>query len=87
MQSKYHHLIPQTYLSAWGNSSGTLKIEWLENGKIENRNTDSVAGINHYHSIIAGMPFCTKDDTDHFSLAFAITALHMMGKFYQTLLR
>ena len=66
MQSKYHHLIPQTYLSAWGNSSGTLKIEWLENGKIENRNTDSVAGINHYHSIIAGMPFCTKDDTDHF---------------------
>ena len=84
MQSKYHHLIPQTYLSAWGNSSGTLKIEWLENGKIENRNTDSVAGINHYHR---GCHFAQKTIRIIFLLAFAITALLMMGKFYQTLLR
>lgn len=66
MQSKYHHLIPQTYLKAWGNASGTLKIKWIKTGKCENRNTDSVAGVNHYHSIVAGMPFCTKADTDSF---------------------
>ncbi len=66
MQSKYHHLIPQTYLSAWANKSGTLKIKWSATKKIECRNTESVAGINHYHSIIAGMPFCTKADTDRF---------------------
>ncbi len=66
MQSKYHHLIPQTYLSAWANSSGTLKVEWNSTKKTEFRNTNSVAGINHYYSIIAGMPLCTKDDTDIF---------------------
>ncbi len=66
MQSKYHHLIPQTYLTAWANQSGTLKIKWSATQKIECRNTDSVAGINHYHSIIAGMPFCTEADTDIF---------------------
>lgn len=66
MQSKYHHLIPRTYLTAWGNTSGTLKIEWIETRKYENRNVGNIAGINHYHSIIAGMPFCTKEDTDRF---------------------
>lgn len=66
MQSKYHHLIPQTYLAAWANQSGTLKIKWATTQKMECRNTESVAGINHYHSIIAGMPFCTKADADIF---------------------
>lgn len=66
MQSKYHHLIPQTYLSAWANPSGTLKIERNSTKKIEFRNTKSVAGINHYHSIIAGMSLCNKNDTDTF---------------------
>lgn len=28
-QAKYHHLIPQTYMSAWANQSGTLNIEFL----------------------------------------------------------
>lgn len=64
--SKYHHLIPQTYLSAWANGSGTLKIKWIDSNNIEMRNKSSIGGINHYHSIVAGMPFCNKEDTDKF---------------------
>lgn len=66
MQSKYHHLIPKTYLSSWANSSGTVKIQWNDSKKTEPRNIDSIAGINHYHSIMAGMPLCTKEDSDIF---------------------
>ena len=45
--SKYHHLIPQTYLSAWANGSGTLKIKWIDSNKIEMRNKSSIGAINH----------------------------------------
>lgn len=30
-QAKYHHLIPQVYMSAWANASGTLQVEFLNN--------------------------------------------------------
>lgn len=64
-QAKYHHLIPQTYMSAWANQSGTLNIEFLRNpGVIVPRNKENIAGITDYHSIQAGMPFCTQADTD-----------------------
>lgn len=64
-KAKYHHLVPQTYMSAWANQSGTLNIEFLSNpGKIVPRNKEKIAGIRDYHSIKAGMPFCTKSDTD-----------------------
>ena len=63
IQSKYHHLIPQTYMSAWANSSGTLKIEYKnKRGTIVPRNKANIAGITDYHSIRAGMPICTNDD-------------------------
>lgn len=64
-QAKYHHLIPQTYMSAWANESGTLKIEFLNQpGIVEERNKERIAGITDFHSIKAGMPLCTKADTD-----------------------
>lgn len=65
VEAKYHHLVPKTYLSAWANTSGTLKIEYLNNpGEIVSRNKEKIAGITDYHSIQAGMPICTKSDTD-----------------------
>lgn len=66
--AKYHHLIPQTYMSAWANSSGTLKVEFIKSpGTIVERNKENIAGITDYHSIRAGMPICTvADATDIF---------------------
>ena len=64
-KAKYHHLIPQTYMSVWANQSGTLNIEFLKNpGTIVPRNKENIAGITDYHSIQAGMPLCTQADTD-----------------------
>ena len=61
--AKYHHLIPQTYMSAWANNSGTLKVEFInEPGIIVERNKEHIAGITDYHSIRAGMPICTATD-------------------------
>ena len=56
-EAKYHHLIPQTYMSAWANGSGTLKVEFKNNpGVITERNKERIAGITDFHSIRAGMP-------------------------------
>ena len=63
--AKYHHLIPQTYMSAWEKCNGTLKVEYLNNpGVVYDRNKKKIAGITNYHSITAGMPICTLNDTD-----------------------
>ena len=46
-QAKYHHLIPQTYMSFWANEAGTLQIEFFNNpGIIKPRNKENIAGIN-----------------------------------------
>ena len=29
-QAKYHHLVPQTYMSAWAHGNGTLNVEFLD---------------------------------------------------------
>lgn len=59
-QAKYHHLIPQTYMSAWANGAGTLEVEFLANpGVLKQKNKDNIAGITDYHSIKAGMVICT----------------------------
>lgn len=65
-QAKYHHLIPQTYMSAWAHGNGrTLNIEFLSDpGNIVERNKERIAGITDFHSIKAGMPHCTQVDTD-----------------------
>ncbi len=64
-QAKYHHLIPQTYMSSWANGSGTLKVKFCQNpAKVVERNKGKIAGITDYHSIKAGMPLCTEKDTD-----------------------
>ena len=64
-QAKYHHLIPQTYMSAWANEAGTLEVEFLNNpGVFEPKNKDNIAGITDYHSIKVGMVICTKNDAD-----------------------
>lgn len=69
-KAKFHHLIPQVYMSAWEHGSGTLYVLFNNsNGEIVERNKEKVAGINHYHSIIAGMPICTNKDTDIIFLA------------------
>lgn len=62
-EAKYHHLIPQTYMSAWANTSGTLKVEFKSNlGTIVDRNKERIGGITDFHSIKAGMPICTESD-------------------------
>jgi len=64
-QAKYHHLVPQTYMSAWAHGNGTLNIEFLsDSGNVVERNKEKIAGITDFHSIKAGMPFCTQADTD-----------------------
>ena len=65
--AKYHHLIPQVYMSAWAQGNGTLKVEFVDNcGVIVQRNKENIAGITNFHSIKAGMPLCTQSDTDLF---------------------
>ena len=63
-QAKYHHLIPQTYYSAWEHGKGTLFVKNLSDNRISERNKNNIAGIRNYHSIIAGMPIVTKEDAD-----------------------
>lgn len=63
-QAKYHHLIPQTYYSAWEHGKGTLYAKSLSDNRIRERNKNKIAGIKNYHSIIAGMPIVTKEDAD-----------------------
>lgn len=64
-QAKYHHLIPKTYMSAWCNGNGTLKVEFKnEPGILVERNKKHIAGITDFHSIKAGMPICTQADAD-----------------------
>ena len=51
-------------MSSWANESGTLSYKDIALGKLDTKNKDNLCGINHYHSIIAGMPICNVDDTD-----------------------
>lgn len=65
-QAKYHHLIPQTYLSCWANSSGTLKVRFLstrDRDTVE-RNKEKIGGVNDFYSIKAGMPCCSESDAE-----------------------
>lgn len=79
-QAKYHHLIPQTYMSAWANDAGTLQIEFLNNpGVLKPRNKEKIAGITDYYSIKAGMAICTKDDTDKIFSALADYTVEIGG--------
>ena len=64
-EAKNQHLIPRSYMSAWANKSGTVDVELLNNrGTLISRNVQTIAGINDYYSIKAGMIICTKEDTD-----------------------
>lgn len=64
-EAKHQHLIPRSYMSAWANKSGTVDVEFLNNkGTLSPRNVQTIAGINDYYSIKAGMVICTKEDTD-----------------------
>lgn len=63
-QAKYHHLIPQTYMDAWAHGNGTLYVKFNGKEEIQERNKENIAGINHYHSISAGMVICTQSDAD-----------------------
>ena len=51
-QAKYHHLIPQTYMSAWANEAGTLQIEFLNNpGVLKQRNKENNEIVNERRKI------------------------------------
>lgn len=64
-QAKYHHLVPQTYMSAWAHGNGTLNVEFLDSpGNIVKRNKERIAGMTDFHSIKAGMPLCTEADAN-----------------------
>ena len=63
IQAKYHHLIPQTYISAWANASGTLNVRYLETpSKVVRRNKERLAGIYDFYTIRAGMTCCSEMD-------------------------
>ena len=80
-QAKYHHLVPQTYMSAWANNAGTLQIEFLNNpGVIDPKNKENIAGITDYHSIKAGMVICTKEDADKLFVPLANYAVEIDGQ-------
>ena len=80
-QAKYHHLIPQTYISAWANDAGTLEVEFLSNpGTFEPKNKDNIAGITDYHSIKAGMVICMKDDADKIFAPLANYTVEINGQ-------
>lgn len=62
-QAKYHHLIPRAYLHNWchtNDSSYTFSVNKLE--KAEPININNHFGIDHYHTIKAGMLSCSKED-------------------------
>lgn len=64
-KAKYHHLIPQTYLSAWEHNHGSLYVRYLnDKSRIVEKNKKNIAGITNYYSITAGMPIITKEDSE-----------------------
>lgn len=50
-------------MSSWKHGKGTLYVEY-RNGEIRERNKDKIAGVTDFHSVLVGMPICTKEDTD-----------------------
>ena len=83
-QAKYHHLIPQTYMSAWSRGNGTLRVEFKNNpGVIVERNKEHIAGITDFHSIKAGMPICTQADADLIFAAVSPYTVTYEGKVIQ----
>lgn len=61
--AKYHHLIPQTYMDAWANKSGTLRVRFFDDPNNDVfRNKARIAGSDQFYSIKAGMPICTPED-------------------------
>jgi len=83
-KAKYHHLIPQTYMAAWSSGSGTLKVEFKDKPcVIVERNKERIAGITDFHSIKAGMPLCTQDDTDRIFASVVPYIVSYEGKVIQ----
>lgn len=80
-QAKHHHLVPQTYMSAWAHINGTLNVEFLNNpGKVLLRNKEKIARITDFHSIKAGMPICTKADADTIFASLMSYTIEYNGK-------
>jgi len=80
-QAKYHHLVPQTYMSFWAHGKGTLNVEFLKcPGVIVQKNKENIAGLNDFHSIKAGMPICTHSDTDIIFAAVQPFVVEYKGK-------
>lgn len=80
-QAKYHHLIPQTYMSAWEKGTRSLQVEFLNDPSvIKTRNKKKIAGITDYHSIKAGMIICKKDDTNKIFSQLADCSVEIDGK-------
>ncbi|BAE86368.1 DUF4238 domain-containing protein [Desulfitobacterium hafniense] len=62
-ESKYHHLIPKTYLKSWCFSGMSVySFNKAELSKPVVKNLKNNFGENNYHSIKAGMPCCTEED-------------------------
>lgn len=58
---KYHHLISRVYLRAWCCfKNGVYTMD--KYGVIERKNINNNFGVNHFHSIKAGMPICRLED-------------------------
>lgn len=86
-KAKYHHLIPQVYMSAWAQGYGTLNVEFINNRDvIVPRNKENIAGITDFHSIKAGMPLCKQSDTDAFFASLAHYTVEYEGAILQSTL-
>lgn len=80
-QANYHHLIPQTYMSAWADDECTLQVEFLNKpGIVKKRNKENIAGITDYHFIKADMVICTKADADKIFSVLADYSVEIEGR-------
>ena len=62
---KYHHLIPRTYIKSWKHGLNSVYIIKKDKSvNPEEKNIDSLGGINYYHSIVAGMINASPEECD-----------------------
>ncbi len=62
--SKYHHLVPATYLKAWCKDNNSVYVLDIESNEIKPRNIYKFLGEKHFHSIKAGYPLCSEEECE-----------------------
>ncbi|MGO5315162.1 DUF4238 domain-containing protein [Bilifractor sp. LCP21S3_A7] len=63
-ESKYHHLVPRTYMKPWCYSGDIVWTYDKKTGISKDHNIYHILGENYYHSIVAGSLATTKKDAE-----------------------